>query len=75
MDRSFRGTAEAWQYEGVVGFGVCEYLTAWFEGDTLQAITTRRGESVAGCTWNSRPVDWGQYKPYPLEVKIDKASE
>jgi hypothetical protein len=28
--RSFNNTNEAWQYQDVVGFGQCEYLTAWF---------------------------------------------
>lgn len=56
--RSFNDTNEAWQYQDVVGFGQCEYLTAWFANGVLKAVTTRRGGSVAGCGLGSTPVDW-----------------
>lgn len=75
VDRSFRGDDEAWQYQGVIAFGVCEYLTAWFAGDTLQAVTTRRAEVAGGCSSGSQPVDWGQFRPYPVEVKIGRSAE
>ncbi|GFE91325.1 hypothetical protein GCM10011488_62790 [Steroidobacter agaridevorans] len=55
--RSFDETNEAWQYQDVVGFGQCEYLTAWFTNGVLKAVTTRRGGSVAGCGLGSTPVD------------------
>lgn len=58
--RSFNGENEAWQYQGVVGFGQCTYITAWFKQSILHAVTSRRGSSVAGCGLGSREVDWGQ---------------
>jgi len=58
--RSFNESNEAWQYQDVVGFGQCEYLTAWFTDGVLRSVTTRRGGSVAGCGLGSSPVDWNQ---------------
>jgi len=70
-DRSFRQTDEAWQYNDVVGFGQCEYLTAWFTNGVLHAVTTRRGSSVAGCGLGSSAVDWGQMPKAPVvEVNV-----
>jgi len=69
-DRSFRGQDEAWQYFDVVGFGQCEYLTAWFADGVLLAVTTRRGDSVAGCGLGSVPVDWGQMPKPSVDVTI-----
>ena len=58
--RSFKDKAEAWQYQDVVGFGQCEYLTVWFLDGVVRGITTRRGGSVAGCGLGSTEVDWSQ---------------
>jgi hypothetical protein len=69
-DRSFREINEAWQYHDVVGFGQCEYLTAWFTNGILHAVTTRRGSSVAGCGLGSMPVDWGQMPKPSIDVNI-----
>jgi len=69
-DRSFRESDEAWQYEDVVGFGQCEYLTAWFLDGNLHAVTTRRGSSVAGCGLGSMSVDWGQMPTPSIDVNV-----
>lgn len=69
--RSFRGDNEAWQYFDVVGFGQCEYLTAWFTNGVLHAVTTRRGDSIAGCGLGSKSVDWGQMPNPSLDVNIN----
>ena len=69
-DRSFRASNEAWQYQDVVGFGQCEYLTAWFLDGALHAVTTRRGSSVAGCGLGSMPVDWGQMPKPTIDVNV-----
>ena len=58
--RSFKDNAEAWQYQDVVGFGQCEYVTVWFLDGAVRGITTRRGSSVAGCGLGSTEVDWAQ---------------
>lgn len=68
--RSFRGSDEAWQYHDVVGFGQCEYLTAWISDDVLHAVTSRRGDSVAGCGLGSRAVDWGQMPDSSIDVNV-----
>ena len=70
-DRSFRGSNEAWQYYDVVGFGQCEYLTAWFSDGVLHAVTTRRGPSVAGCGQGSTAVDWGQMPKPSVDVNVN----
>lgn len=59
-DRSFRGVDEAWQYQEVAGFGQCKYTTVWLSDGKLVGVSTRRGESVAGCGLGSREVDWSQ---------------
>ena len=69
-DRSFHESNEAWQYYDIVGFGQCEYLTAWFVRGVLHAVTTRRGSSIAGCGLGSMPVDWGQMPKRSLDVNI-----
>lgn len=68
--RSFRGADEAWQYHDVVGFGQCEYLTAWISESALLAVTSRRGSSVAGCGLGSRAVDWGQMPESSIDVNV-----
>lgn len=70
-DRSFREVNEAWQYHDVVGFGQCEYLTAWFTNGVLHAVTTRRGFSAAGCGLGSTPVDWGQMPKASVDVNVN----
>jgi hypothetical protein len=69
-NRSFKGSSEAWQYSEVVGFGQCNYMTAWFISSKLIAITNRRGSSVAGCGLGSREVDWGQMPKSSLDINI-----
>jgi hypothetical protein len=69
-DRSFRDNNEALQYHDIVGFGQCEYLTAWFTNGILHSVTTRRGSSVAGCGLGSQPVDWGQMPKPSLDVNM-----
>jgi len=69
-DRSFRENNEAWQYHDVVGYGQCEYLTAWFTQGILHAVTTRRGASIAGCGLGSMAVDWGQMPKPSIDVNI-----
>jgi hypothetical protein len=59
-DRSFRGSAEAWQYQEIAGFGQCKYTTVWISDGKLLGISTRRGGSVAGCGLGSHEVDWSQ---------------
>jgi len=59
-DRSFRGTDEAWQYQEIAGFGQCKYTTVWIADGKLIGVSTRRGDSVAGCGLGSREVDWSQ---------------
>ncbi|MGB6485164.1 MAG: hypothetical protein WBE86_16925 [Candidatus Acidiferrales bacterium] len=58
--RSFRGEDEAWQYQEIVGFGQCAYVTVWFLRSHVVGATERRGPSVAGCGLGSRAVDWEQ---------------
>jgi len=69
-DRSFSGDNEAWQYMSVVGYGQCEYVTVWLQSGVLHSVTSRRGASIAGCGLGSQPVDWGQFKPYPVDVQV-----
>ncbi len=69
--RSFRGNNEAWQYSEIVGYGQCGYTTAWFKGNTLISLTTRKGSSVAGCGLGSREVDWGQAPKPSLDLNIN----
>ena len=69
-DRSFRESNEAWQYHDVVGYGQCEYLTAWFTNGVLHAVTTRRAASIAGCGLGSMPVDWGQMPKPTIDVNV-----
>ena len=57
-NRSFRKNYEAWQYDDIVGFGQCEYITIWFEDNIVQSMTSRRSGSVAGCGLGSDPIDW-----------------
>lgn len=65
-ERSFRGTDEAWQYQELVGFGQCAYMTAWLSDGKLVGVSSRRGFSAAGCGLGSRAVDWNQIpKPSP----------
>jgi hypothetical protein len=63
-NRSFNGTYEAWQYDGIAGFGVgfsqCEYITIWFDNEIVQSMTSRRGSSKAGCEQGSETVNWDQ---------------
>ena len=70
-DRSFRENNEALQYYDIVGFGQCEYLTAWFTDGILHAVTSRRGSSVAGCGLGSQPVDWGQMPKPTVDVNVN----
>ena len=74
-DRSFNENNEAWQYMSVVGYGQCEYLTVWFQEARLHSITSRRGFSAAGCGLGSQPVDWGQFKPHPIQVELSVKNE
>ena len=69
-DRSFRGTDEALQYQGVVGFGECIYITTWFKQRKLVAVTQRRGSSAAGCSLGSREIDWGQMPKPTINVNV-----
>lgn len=62
-DRSFRGTAEALQYQEIAGFGQCKYTTVWMSDGRLVGVSTRRGASVAGCGLGSEEVDWSQMPP------------
>lgn len=59
-DRSFQGTAEAWQYQEIAGFGQCKYTTVWLRDGKLVGVSSRRGSSIAGCGLGSEPVDWSQ---------------
>jgi hypothetical protein len=68
--RSSRGSDEALQYQGVIGFGQCVYITAWLNRGSLISITERRGSSVAGCGLGSRKVDWGQMPKPSIDINI-----
>jgi hypothetical protein len=68
-DQSFRGTDEAWQYQGIAGFGQCKYTTVWIANGKLIGISTRRGGSVAGCGLGSREVDWSEMDAASHAVK------
>ena len=59
-NRSFLETYEAWQYDDIVGFGQCEYITIWFNNETVQSMTSRRGSSVAGCGLGSDQINWDE---------------
>src|SRR6478609_11868071 len=48
-DRSFRGKDEAWQYQEIAGFGQCKYTTVWIRDAKVIGLSTRRGQSIAGC--------------------------
>ena len=58
--RSFQGNDEAWQYQEIVGFGQCSYITAWFYQGHLVAATNRKGFSAAGCGLGSREINWSR---------------
>jgi hypothetical protein len=68
--RSFRGDSEAWQYQGVAGFGQCRYSTVWLTKGVVVAVTSRSGPSVAGCGLGSREVDWGQLPKPSIDINI-----
>ena len=68
--RSFKDSSEALQYQGIVGFGQCVYMTAWLQDGILIATTDRRGSSVAGCGLGSREVDWGQMPKPSIDINI-----
>ena len=70
-NRSFSSAYEAWQYDDVVGFGQCQYVTIWFENDVVFSMTSRRGDSVAGCGLGSRPVDWSNI-PEQAQPEVSK---
>lgn len=56
--RAFRGKDEALQYQGVIGYGQCIYLTAWMHENVLVGTTDRRGASIAGCGLGSKKLHW-----------------
>lgn len=58
--RSFRGDNEALQFNGIIGYGQCIYLTAWLHKNILVGTTDRRGPSIAGCGIGSKELDWNQ---------------
>jgi hypothetical protein len=68
--RSFKGNDEAWQYQGVVGFGQCKYSTVWFSNGVVIAVTSRSGASAGGCGLGSREVDWGQMPKPSIDINI-----
>lgn len=75
-ERSFRGNDEAWQYQDLVGFGQCAYLTAWISNGHLIGVNSRRGVSVAGCGLGSRSIDWGQMpRPQPDREEASKSGD
>ena len=59
-NRSFRDNYEAWQYDDIVGYGQCEYITIWFRDGVVLSMTSRRGGSIAGCGLGSAAVNWDQ---------------
>lgn len=69
--RSFRDSDEAWQYQGVVGYGQCTYITTWFSEGKLVATTNRRGASIAGCGLGSGAVDWGQMPKPAIDINVN----
>ena len=68
--RSFKGDSEAWQYQGVAGFGQCRYSTVWLTKGVVVSVTSRNGPSVAGCGLGSREVDWGQLPKPSIDVNV-----
>jgi hypothetical protein len=70
-NRSFKDQNEAWQYQEVVGFGQCSYVTVWFRSAKVVSVTSRSGPSVAGCGLGSREVDWGQMPKPSLDLNIN----
>ena len=56
--RSFNGDKEALQFQGIIGYGQCIYVTAWFYKDVIVGTTDRRVASIAGCGIGSKEVDW-----------------
>jgi hypothetical protein len=73
--RSFRDNDEALQYQGVIGYGQCIYITTWFKDGVLIAVTDRRGTSIAGCGLGSREVDWGQMPTPNLNINVTNKTE
>lgn len=69
--RSFRNNDEALQYQGIIGYGQCVYITAWFQEGVLIATTDRRAASIAGCGLGSREVDWGQMPKPTLNINVN----
>jgi hypothetical protein len=69
--RSFKGENEAWQYQEIVGFGQCSYITVWLASSRVVAVTSRSGPSVAGCGLGSREVDWGQMPKPSIDVNVN----
>lgn len=67
-DRSFFGTAEAWQY-CETGFANDFFATVWFSNGQVAGLTTENYAGMAVlCENNFRAVDWGQL---PADVVID----
>ncbi len=74
-DRSFNEQNQAWQYMSIACSGQCDYVTVWFQGDVVHSVTSRRGRSEAGCLLGSEPVDWGQFRPNLIEMKMEIKQE
>ena len=69
--RTFKGDKEAWQYQEIVGFGQCSYMTVWIDRGKVIGVTSRRGSSIAGCGLGSRTIDWGQMPKPSIDVNIN----
>ncbi|REG86706.1 hypothetical protein [Marinomonas pollencensis] len=58
--RSFNGTTEAWQYADFISKDQCSYITAWFKGESLAALTSREETRMRDCSKGILDIDWTQ---------------
>lgn len=58
--RSFNGTTEAWQYANFSSTDQCSYITAWFKGESLAALTSRQELRMKDCSKGILDIDWSQ---------------
>ncbi|MEO9655143.1 hypothetical protein [Marinomonas sp.] len=54
--RSFKGSAEVWQYAGFVDFEHCTYLSLWFQEGLLESLTSTQKETSDNCQSQLQPI-------------------
>jgi outer membrane protein assembly factor BamE (lipoprotein component of BamABCDE complex) len=70
-DRSFRGTAEAWQYCSNDDVATAKYTTVWLDGGQVSGLTTQSKMLMVSfsCADEYPSIDWGQR---PADIKTEQ---